>query len=545
MIPSNKKNYYDLTLCVMDPNDPDKVEIYYPVIAADSVLLKPGGRQTILHHIQDKTKQLHLTEEMKRVLRSDPAHGGLVKLDSNGHIPIEYIEPRLIAMYFEFDSVQDMLNNNDFGEGDFGRLVLVRDADDDPRIHTDFPIEWVIYRLIDEEHPSSIDSYTPILQKHDIDRTATWDELDHGIRSTVQDIDDMVRKAHSHADAVNYISEADGKITYKGKAITYRDSIHAVIVTETRAGLEELRPGDIGMLVTKIQELIEFDPDIKHEDPFIELSGNQDELYKGQMELTEGPKLKTKDVTSAKGFFQDCASLENYLWYDTSNCTDLSFMNAGCSRLRYIPSLSMQSCTNINSFAEGSGIIRYFDLFSETVEYANDVFKDCLKVEHVDVVTLPNAITSKEFFSGCAALKVLPRTIDVSSSKNVDDFFADCISLERVSIMKTESAVSAKRMFKGCGKLESVASINLNSCRDTTDMFTDCVSLQFVGIKQGTLHTDISFANTKLSISCLRSIIKGLDGVGHTITITNTPASRELTVEDETSIRSKGWNIVY
>jgi hypothetical protein len=76
-------------------------------------------------------------------------------------------------------------------------------------------------------------------------------------------------------------------------------------------------------------------------------------------------------------------------------------------------------------------------------------------------------------------------------------------------------------------------------------MFTDCVSLQFVGIKQGTLHTDISFANTKLSISCLRSIIKGLDGVGHTITITNTPASRELTVEDETSIRSKGWNIVY
>jgi hypothetical protein len=546
MIPSNKKNYYDLTLCVMDKDDPTKVEIYYPVIAADSVLLKPGGRQTILHHIEDKTQQLHLTDEMKRLLRSDPEHGGLVRLDSNGHIPIDYIEPRLVAMYFEFDTVEDMLNNNEFGEGDFGRLVLVKDCTGDPRIHTSFPIEWVIYRLIDEEHPSSIDSYTPVLQKHDMDRFATWDDLDHGIQATVQQIDQMVRESHSHPDAVNYIQDENGHITYKGKKITFRDAIHAVIVTENRAELNNMNPGDIALLVTKVQELIVFD-DVEHEVPFVELSGNQDELYKGTMGLVEGPKLRTKEVTSCKGFFEDCADLENYMWYDTSHCVDMSYMNHGCSKLKYIPSLSMASATNINNFAEASGIIRYFDLFSESVEYANYVFKNCLKMECIDALYLPNAITSTEFFSGDASLRSLPRVINVSSSKNVDGFFEDCLALEQVYSVKAESAVSMKRMFKGCGNLASIASINMNSCKDTTEMFTGCSKLQYIGIAQGTLHTNISFSGTKISITCLRNIIKGIDGtgLGHSINVQGTPAGRELTADDEATIRAKGWNLIY
>ena len=644
MIPSNKKNYYDLTLCVMDKDDPTKVEIYYPVIAADSVLLKPGGRQTILHHIEDKTQQLHLTDEIKSLLRSDPEHGGLVRLDSKGHIPLQYIEPRLVALYFEFDTVEDMLNQNTFNEGDYGRLVLVRDCTGDTRIHTKFPLEWVIYRLTDGKHPSSINSYTAILQKHDMDKSVSWDELDHGIQASIQKIDEMVRKSHTHPNAIKELQDVNGSIAYKGKKVIFRDKIQAVITTNDRSELNHLNVGDIGILVTKSQELIIFDqrrvgsittedgkelvaidsvtypyddivaqihlvkaisdddndeveaisdlghlyPDVladmdidknittedgteissintrdyvydnivadiylsepvEHESPFIDITGNRDEMYKGTRGLLEGPKLRTKNLTSCKGFFENCPDLESYMWYDTSNCTNMSYMNHGCSKLKYIPSLSMASAKNINNFAESSGIVRYFDLFSESVEYANYVFKGCLKMECIDVVYLPNAITTTEFFSGDVSLKNLPRVINVSSSKNVDGFFEDCSALEQVYSVKAESAVSMKRMFKGCSNLVSIASINMNSCKNTTEMFSGCSKLQYIGIAQGTLHTNISFIGTKISITCLRNIIKGLNdsGLGYSINIQGTPAGRDLTADDEAAIRAKGWNLIY
>ena len=187
----------------------------------------------------------------------------------------------------------------------------------------------------------------------------------------------------------------------------------------------------------------------------------------------------------------------------------------------------------------------YFDLYSESVEYANYVFKDCVNMECIDALYLPNAITTTGFFLGDSALKKLPRVINVSNSKNIDSFFENCTGLEQVHAVKAQNAVSMKRVFKGCSKLVSVASINMNSCKDTTDMFTGCTNLQYVGIVQGTLHTDISFAGTKVSITCIRNIIGGLDGNGHKINIQGTPAGRELTADDEIAARAKGWTLLY
>ena len=547
MVPVEKKNYYRLSLCVRDREDVRQTQVCYPVISADSVLLKPGGKQTVFHHINDKTPLKHLTDEEKYLLRHDAKHGGIVKLDENGHIPLEYVRPTTISLYYEFNTVNDLLNNNEFTDEDYGRLICVKDSSGDPRIHSTIPLDWVIYRLIDTDNTSDINSYDVILQKHNMDKIVYWDELDHGIQSSIQEIDKMVEDSHTHpVDMEKFSEDENGDITYAGNRIVRRDEIQAVIITEDES-LSNVFVNDVAFLVRKVQELVEIDDStITHLEPFKTIEGNQDEAYKGDMELVNGPKLRTQRVTSMKGFFQNCPNLIDYMWYDTRNCTDMSYMNQGCTRLVRIPDMDMSKVTTIDYFADKTAITRYGDIYSDSILSAKYVFKDSTMLQWVDTIAIPNAEDVTGFFYGCTSLVRVPVTIDISKANTVDGFFQNCTGLPKVSTVNMKNAISCKNMFKNCGSLLSISNLDMSRCINTDDMFAGCESLQYVGIVKKSLHTNISFANTMLSITALRNIIKGLDfTTPFVIDITNTPARNSLQNSDEINIALTGWRLKY
>ena len=100
-----------------------------------------------------------------------------------------------------------------------------------------------------------------------------------------------------------------------------------------------------------------------------------------------------------------------------------------------------------------------------------------------------------------------------------------------------------------CNLLRTISEIDFSSCENATDIFAGCESLDFVGIRPGTLHTDISFKDTSLSISTLRTIISGLkNGLSArypaSITITGTPAVNDITITDEAEMASSGWTFI-
>jgi hypothetical protein len=177
---------------------------------------------------------------------------------------------------------------------------------------------------------------------------------------------------------------------------------------------------------------------------------------------------------------------------------------------------------------------------------AKYVFKDSTMLQWVDTIAIPNAEDVTGFFYGCTSLVRVPVTIDISKANTVDGFFQNCTGLPKVSTVNMKNAISCKNMFKNCGSLLSISNLDMSRCINTDDMFAGCESLQYVGIVKKSLHTNISFANTMLSITALRNIIKGLDfTTPFVIDITNTPARNSLQNSDEINIALTGWRLKY
>ncbi len=545
MISKKEKNYYALTLLIKDPNDPSKTIEYYPKIKASGILLKPGKKETFLDHVEDKTEQLHLTHEEARLIRNDPEHGGLVRLNEYGHVPIEYVNPITIALYYEYDTFTEMVQNNPYGEADHGRLCLVRNAEDDPRIVFSGPLEWVIYRLTDPEHPHDPESFQIIMQKHDMDRWGRWEEFNGRPESSPEEIDELAIQRHAHEDLAmldKFRESEEGELLYNGRRIIKRSEFQAVIVTEDER-LSNVFEDDIAVLIRAFHEYEPVDEStVVHELPYTELEGNCDYQYENS-DITEGPRIKTKHANSGKGFFKNCVNLVSYPWYDTTNMQDMSEFNKDCTSLIRIPGLMFNSCTNIQSFAEHTAIQRLESIYAPVAYNADNLAMNCSNLQVVDTVKLSLATSTKAMFKNCTSLEKIFDDIIIPQSKDITELFSNCGALKQVRKIDTPRVEIFDMAFKDCINLTSIGSIDMSHATSCTDIFTNCVKLMYVGIDN--LNTTISFIGTKLSIESLRYIINHLkQNASGSIYINGTPAANDITAEDEAILDGTGWTIV-
>ena len=529
-----------ITLVVTDPDNPHRTQVYHPKTYADGVYIDNSKKHTVLDHIDDKLDHYHLNRRFRELLSTN---GGLVKLNEDGVIPGEQINPSCIVLYVEFSNITDLIISNTFDPVvDYGRLVLVNDVSGDPRIINHSP-RWGIYRLIGD-NPRDLMSYQIIITEAEFDRVADWEDFSDLFRSTVEEIDKAVRDSHSHDNktVLDKFIEYNGDLYYRGFKISYRDDFQSIVIT-TDPEMRDVMPRDIAFYITDTRDKTIY-PEVEPITPFKTLSGNCDNMYSGNDELTEGPKLKMNMVTSAIGFFANCINMTSIPWYSTNNIIKGDRMFKGCIKLQAIPALSFTSMTSAEEFAAGSGIRTKGDIIAPILSNGKAMLKDCTRLSNLGKVFAPLARDMSYFLYNAYLLKELKSEIDISNCLDASHMFELCVNLKHVDKLISPKVTNMNSTFKGCRELVDIAYINFTSVTDATDTFDGCVNLKRVNVKPESITTSISFANTKLDINNIRLIIKGLGVTNNaTIDFSNTPGARYLTDNEISSLIVRGWTV--
>lgn len=551
--PKKENREYYMTLLVVDDNDITKTKEYYPKTYADSVYLgsKLFGK-TFSDHMNDNYKDLvHLKNSEIELLRKTPEEGGLVKLDPNGYIYAKHTNPITVALYYDYLDVHELINSSTFVlPRDYGRLVMVRDSFDDPRSRNKH--KWTLYRYIGPA-ANNILSYQVIISEIDIDLVFTWEQFTEGMRATVEEIDNAIKASHKHNN-LNVIEkfhlDQEGNLNFDGMPVSIREKFKSFVL-----GRENETPyllnGDMGMQITSVRQIdtseenpvITVDEDHTF-DQTITLSGDCSEMFRSRTDLINSPKLNTSLMTKADHFFDSCIHLKSIDWYDFRKVVSANYFAYECQDLKYFPEFELTSLEEAESFLYNSGIESFGDLIAPELKSLNNFFNNCFHLKSINSINAPKAISMNNMFYNCIQLTELPYIIKIPEVQSTELAFFGCTNLRKIGKINSPSVRIMNRMFANCSKLVSIEEIDMSSCDEAENMFTGCNELKYVGIKPGTLKTNISFFNTKLSIDCLRKIIKNLPVVSDkTITISFTDAASKITTEEIANAKVKGWTI--
>lgn len=544
------KEFY-VTLIVIDEDDITKTKEYYPKSYANGIYLrKKLFGNTFLEHMEDKDELLHPTEDELNLIRRTPEEGGIVKLDSEGRIPIKYTNPTTIALYYNYNTVYDLINSATFElPKDYGRLVMVKDSYGDPRSKNKH--KWTLYRYIGPV-TDNILSYQVLITELDIDLVFTWDQFTADMQSSIQEIDDMVRLSHSH-DNFQVIDrfhiDHDGNLNFRGIPISIREKIQSFVLGKDVEDVFLLN-GDMGIQILSVRQIdTDLSPAATVDDnqicaPITTIRGDCSNMFKARTDLTESPRLYTNLMTKADHFFDGCINLESIDWYDFKNVISANYFANDCQSLKSFPALKFDNLENAESFLASSGIINFGDLNAPKLKDLHNFFNNCVRLKSVDNIIVPSVTSIDNMFYNCVSLENLPYIIDIRNTLYAEFSFFACRSLKHVGKIISPKLVLANQMFANCTKLISIEEIDFSSCTSASNIFTGCTELQHVGIKPGTLKTDISFFNTNLTLTSLRKIIKDLPPVNNcTITINYTQAAASITDEEIANARVKGWTI--
>ena len=549
--PKPENRDYYLTLIVVDENDITKTKEYYPKTYSDAVYLgnKLFGKN-MLDHINENTDMLHPTSEELNLLRKSPEEGGIIRLNEEGYIPTKYTNPIAIALYYDYPTVLELVNSSTFTlPDDYGRLVMVQDSFEDPRARNKH--KWTLYRYIGPV-PNNILSYQIIITEIDIDLVFTWEQFTDGMKAKIEEIDEAVRLKHYHDNLPileKFTVDNNGDLNFDLIPITIRERFKSFILGKENEELYLLN-GDMGMQITAVRYV---DSTIKEEptvdenhntEPMIVVRGDCSDMFRSQTDLIKSPKLNTILMTKADHFFDGCINLESIDWYVFKNVTSANYFANECQSVKYFPDLDMKNVEEAEAFLASSGIKVFGDLNAPKLKSLVRFFSNCKNLTSINSINAPVSTSIASMFYNCVSLKELPEEINLESTTVTDTAFYNCISLEKIGKIKSPNMTSAIQMFANCTMLKSIEEIDFSNCTDTTNMFTNCTNLMHVGIKPGTLKTNISFFNTKLTSTSLRKILNNLPVVDNkTIVINYSEAAASLTNEEIANARIKGWTI--
>ena len=531
--------YYKLTLTVVDPDDVTKTKEYYPKTYLDGIFLdkeltQPFYESLIPNHLRPEEKELFIKSALE---------GGLVLLDQNGFVPLEYFDKTTQALIIEFDNVTDLLQRNDFTDKYKSRLVMVRDGRDDPLDiveSIDRPY-WTIYRFLGGDSHQR-ENWQKVTREIEMDIVANWEDIIGKPRSDILEIQEMARVRHDHANmnVINELEEADdGLLTYKGIKLTPRETFHAITVTKDP--YVGTMPGDLVFHVTESRMSGETD-----EEEALILEGNCDGFFSNRLDLEEGPLLNTVNVTSMRNFFSKCLLLKTTPWYNTSKVKNTSHMYFKCNRLESIATMDFSEVENTDyMFAYCTSLIRLQSLgLGDKLKSAIGMFINCTNIEFIGDMSTSELENATDMFSGCEKLKEIP-SMYFRNIKDATRMFKGCKLLENLMILDTGLTENMTEMFADCYNLKSIYQIDFSSAVNLLNIFSGCSNLESIDIVKGSLKRSISFAYTKLSTTSLVKIIYNLPIIEEreNIVITGTPAC-DISQTLIDNANEKGWNII-
>ena len=209
--------------------------------------------------------------------------------------------------------------------------------------------------------------------------------------------------------------------------------------------------------------------------------------------------LDTSDCTNMSWMFNGCSKIEtiNMSGFDTSNVTDVSFMFYNCQKITSLPDIANWNTSNfttINQVFFGCKNIEYINVSNWDTSNITDflgAFQGCDKLISVDLSNwnTSKATTLSSLFDGCKQLSSIGNisvwdTSKVTGMSSTFRFCKELVSLD-LSNWDVSKVTSFYMMFQNCTKLETIGNItswNTSNVTHMGRMFMNCSSLKTVDL---------------------------------------------------------------
>lgn len=484
------------TVYVYKNPDGSYSEFYFKTVAQQVDLPDESNMQ---EHVSN-VKGNHLGRFDVDKVRNSGAANGLLIYDDNGWIPIDNIDPSMVLTRIEFKNIAEMLEKG--ATVLTHAMVMVLDASDDPTVTREGI--WAMYRRTDSDDFDNLErGWLKVAEGESLDIKTDWPSLVAlGIMpiSSVEDIDEMVTKEHSHDNKETldgFLVGSDGYLRHNGRRIGFMSEVTKFFVGDYIPD-DTIRPGDLWIKASPGQ--------MWWDDPGIEYAGTTCyERFKDEDTMVDSPKLRTQDSISFRRMFYRCYMLENVQEYNVRAASDFYGMFEECSSIRAIPCMNTYSGQKFDRMFYGCHNLLYgAEMYLNFATSVSEMYSGCPNLVRV----LPFGTTSrvqnmKAWFNGCSALERIDSRIDMSS-------------------IVTEAAVA--------------------------NMFNECYALREIRFEPESLRVSISFAGTDLSYESMKSVLDAAvvidDGSEKTIDFTDITDAHMLTSEDIAGIQAKGWTVI-
>lgn len=465
--------------------------IMYPKTIPDQVI---AGRGTMQDHIRSDS---HLLSTERNALINAQRPNGYLLLGEDGYIPVEHLNESIRSIEAEFSDIDDMLANGAYVV--HGALAMVLDATKDPTVNS----QWAVYRRDSqsEDYWDLAKGWKKVLEKESIDMDMSFERLPGKPNASAEQIDDVVRLKHLHADKGlldDFAEDTNGHITYRGEKVAYDDEVKRVVVSDYID--DNVRNYDIWFKPVFGQSW--------WDDPPNDAGDTCYRAYIGQT-FTTAPKLGTSNSTNFIEMFYQCYNLEVTQQYDTSNGIDFSRMYQECSSL-------------------------------ETVPYMGET-------------GTAKGVTFDHMFNKCSMLRYSPE-MNLVRAQSVYGMYAGCVNMERVLPFGSTARISNMReWFNGCASLVKIMGeidfSGITSTDKVENMFNECDSLEYVKFTPNTLQVSLSLADTNLSKECIINILQGLPsntgtGIVKYLNLSGVDAVSEVAQSYIDIAAAKGWQII-
>ena len=194
--------------------------------------------------------------------------------------------------------------------------------------------------------------------------------------------------------------------------------------------------------------------------------------------------------------------------FDASKVTDMKQMFSGCSALKSIKDLNLNTInvTNMSKMFEGCSSLESIDDFPFNTTNVTDMsymFHNCSALETIDLdFNTENVTDMSDMFEECDKLKKINLDINTENVDNMKLMFYGCDKLEEITMgekFTTANATSVTAMFADCKKLKTINNsnklvINKDKTVDISDMFRDCNNLTGIDLSNFVTTNSTDFA---------------------------------------------------
>lgn len=272
---------------------------------------------------------------------------------------------------------------------------------------------------------------------------------------------------------------------------------------------------------------------------------NADYIF-GQTQITKVPNLFLPKATTAKGLFQNCSKLNNFLQnLDIPKVTTVYQLFKGCTSLTEIGSIEAPLATISNDMFSGcTNLVSIGNVSLDSTTNTNGFLTNCTNLKTIGVLSVPKVKSLGNPFKGCSNLESIGE-FNVSSATSLPPF-TDSTNLKSIDFVNSTSKVTNfSELFNGKTLLETAKGLDLSSATNVSNMFLGCSNLKNVTFVENSIKISFNLGDSPLlTDESIQSLINGLATVTSQQTLTlHADVKSKLTEEQKNAITSKNWQL--